>query len=147
MKDLFASLAAAFLATVVLSLLMMIKAGMGLMPQLDVIRMLAQQMNAGPVAGWMAHVMIGVVGYGMAWALVFRRLPFGSYPLRGVLLGVAGWLLMMIAVMPMAGAGLFGLSLTPMAPVATLVLHVIFGLALGLSFCLLQSVGHREATA
>ena len=38
---------------------------------------------------------------------------------------------MMIALMPMAGAGLFGLGLGMTTPVATLVLHVVFGLVLG----------------
>jgi hypothetical protein len=33
--------------------------------------------------------------------------------------------------MPMAGAGTFGLGLGIMTPVATLVLHVVFGLVLG----------------
>jgi hypothetical protein len=33
--------------------------------------------------------------------------------------------------MPMAGAGLFGVGLGMMTPVATLVLHVVFGLVLG----------------
>ena len=147
MKDLFASLAAALIATVVLSVLMMAKTAMGLMPELNVIAMLAGQMNAGPAAGWTAHVLIGVVGYGLAWALLFRRLPFGGHAMRGVVLGVVGWLVMMIAVMPMAGAGLFGLSIGAMAPVATLVLHAVFGLALGLSFGLLRSAGLREAQA
>ena len=146
MKDLFASLAAALVATVVLSVLMMAKTAMGLMPELNVIAMLAGQMNAGPAAGWTVHVLIGVVGYGLAWALLFRRLPVGGHAVRGVVLGVVGWLVM-IAVMPMAGAGLFGLSIGAMAPVATLVLHAVFGLALGLSFGLLRSAGLREAQA
>jgi hypothetical protein len=44
---------------------------------------------------------------------------------------VAAWLGMMIIVMPMAGAGLFGMNLGIMAPVMTLVLHVVFGAVLG----------------
>ena len=38
---------------------------------------------------------------------------------------------MMIIMMPMAGAGLFGMSLGIMAPLMTLMLHLIFGLVLG----------------
>jgi hypothetical protein len=147
MKSTVASFVAAAVATFVLSILMVAKAQMGLMPELDVIRMLAGQMNAGPATGWVMHLLIGVVGYGLAHALVFRRLPFGSHVMRGVLLGLAGWVVMMIAVMPMAGAGLLGLNLGPEAPVATLMLHVIFGLALGVSYCFLQSRGGEAATA
>jgi len=37
-------------------------------------------------------------------------------------------------VMPMAGAGLFGMAMGIMAPMMTLVLHVIFGAVLGAVF-------------
>lgn len=134
MKAVIPSLAAALAATIVLSILMMVKSQMGVMPELNIIRMLAEQMSAGPAMGWAAHFVIGVIGYGLAFALVFRRLPFGNLAVRGVLLGIAGWLVMMVIIMPMMGADLFALSLGLMAPVATLVLHAIFGLVLGLVF-------------
>ncbi|MEX0627252.1 MAG: hypothetical protein WD230_01325 [Cucumibacter sp.] len=38
---------------------------------------------------------------------------------------------MMILPLPMAGAGFFGLNLGIGAPIATLVLHIIFGIVLG----------------
>ena len=41
--------------------------------------------------------------------------------------------MMMMGPMPMAGAGLFGLQLGMMAPVATLMLHIMWGVVLGLS--------------
>ena len=48
-----------------------------------------------------------------------------------MIFGVGAWLMMMIAVMPMAGAGLFGMNFGMVAPVMTLVLHIIFGAVLG----------------
>jgi hypothetical protein len=39
--------------------------------------------------------------------------------------------MMMLVVMPMAGAGSFGLGLGIMAPLVTLALHIVFGLVLG----------------
>lgn len=47
---------------------------------------------------------------------------------------------MMIIVMPMAGAGLFGLNIGIMAPVATLILHLIFGAVLGYTYAKLLRV-------
>lgn len=47
--------------------------------------------------------------------------------LKGMNFGVGAWLTMMIAVVPMAGAGFFGISFGVM----TLVPHIIFGLVLG----------------
>ena len=129
-------LIAALAATLVLSLLMIIKGMMGMMPDMNVIAMLAKQMGGGPAMGWAAHFMIGVIGYGLAYALVFSNLKIGGHILRGLTLGIAGWLVMMVVVMPMMGAGLFGLKMPSamMVPVATLILHAIFGIVLGAVF-------------
>lgn len=55
----------------------------------------------------------------------------GAFWLRGMLFSIAPWLVMMIVMMPMAGAGFFGLNLGMAGPVMTLVLHLIFGAVLG----------------
>ena len=127
---------AAAAATSVLSALMVMKQMMGLMPQLDLPKMIAGMMGAPdtPMIAWAVHVMIGIVGYGLAIALLDSRLPGKSSLLHGVLLGLAGWLVMMIMLMPMAGAGLFGMALGMMAPMMTLVLHLIFGAVLGWTY-------------
>jgi len=122
---------AGFVATLVLSALMMLKAKMGLMPDLNVIKMLAHMMDAAPVTGWVAHFVIGAVGWGIGFALLFHWLPGGAPWLKGVIFAIGAWVLMMVAIMPMAGAGLFGLGMGIMAPIMTLVLHIIFGAVLG----------------
>jgi hypothetical protein len=65
-------------------------------------------------------------------------IPGSGAVLKGVLFGIAAWLGMMIMVMPMAGAGLFGMAFGIMAPMMTLVLHIIFGAVLGAVY-LMQS--------
>lgn len=119
-----------FIATVVLSVLMLMKTMMGLMPQLDVIAMLSGMLGRGPAIGWLVHFFIGTVLYGSAIALLASRAT-RSATMSGVLLGVIGWLIMMILLMPMAGQGLFGMNLGLMAPIMTLILHLIFGAVLG----------------
>ncbi|MEO8848412.1 MAG: hypothetical protein ABI440_07270 [Casimicrobiaceae bacterium] len=42
-----------------------------------------------------------------------------------IVFAIGAWLGMMIVVMPMAGAGLFGMKLGPMAPIMTLIVHII----------------------
>ncbi len=119
-------------ATVVLSALMVIKSLMGLMPELNTVSMLTNMMGASsPVMGWVAHVVIGAVIWGGLFAWLNASIPGGRQWLKGVIFGVCAWFVMMIAVMPMAGAGLFGMALGMMAPVMTLVLHIIFGAVLG----------------
>jgi hypothetical protein len=78
--------------------------------------------------------MIGIIGWGVGFAAVFRILPGGSSVTKGVGFAVAAWLMMMLIVMPMAGAGLFGLDMGMMAPAMTLMLHAIFGVVLGFVF-------------
>ena len=133
MNKLLKGILAGLVATIVLSVLMLVKAKMGLMPDVDIISMLAGAMGGSAVMGWVAHFMIGALVYGLIYAFIFSTLPFGGHVSRGTLLGIAGWLMMMVVVMPMMGAGLFGLSMPSgmLVPVATLMLHIIFGAVLG----------------
>jgi hypothetical protein len=120
-------------ATVVLSALMVMKAMIGLMPQLDLPKMIVGLMGQpdNPMLGWIGHFMIGIVGYGIAIALFGAKEPGQSNVARGMFIAIGGWLVMMVVMMPMAGAGLFGMNMGIMAPVMTLVLHLIFGAVLG----------------
>ena len=51
----------------------------------------------------------------------------------------SAWLMMMVGPMPMAGAGLFGMHFGLMAPMMTLVLHIIFGAVMGFAFARLPA--------
>ena len=128
-----AGLLSGFIATLALSSVMIIKASMGLMPELNAIKMLAGMMHAPLIMGWVAHFMIGTVIWGLLFAFLVNKLP-GSILVRALMFSVGAWLMMMIGPMPMAGAGLFGLNIGIMAPVATLMLHLIWGLFLGLVY-------------
>lgn len=132
-------LVAGFVATVVLSLLMTAKHAMGLMPALDPVAMLAGMVARmtgtapNPLVGWVMHFFIGTVMWGVAYTMLEPRLP-GSAALRGMLFVLGPWFLMMIVVMPMAGAGVFGLGLGTLTPIATLALHLVFGATLGIVY-------------
>lgn len=120
-------------ATAVLSGLMLMKSAMGVMPQLDVIQMLSMMMGVSLAVAWMLHFGIGAM-WGVLYALGYRLIPGGSAVAKGLLFGAGAWLLMMVMVMPMAGAGLFGMKMGLMAPMMTLVVHLIFGAVLGLVY-------------
>ncbi len=122
-----------FTATVVLSILMVMKAGMGIMPELNVIKMLAGMMNASLAMGWVAHFTIGTVVWGVLFGALESKLP-GGVMKSAIIFSIGAWILMMIGPLPMVGAGLFGLKMGMMAPVATLVLHLIWGAALGWTY-------------
>jgi hypothetical protein len=136
------SMIAGFGATIVLSALMMLKTTMGVMPGFDVISMLGGMSqrfmgSGGAGIGWLMHFMIGTVVWGLLFAAFYGALPGDSPVVKGVVFGVGAWVLMMVIAMPMAGAGLFGMSMGVMAPVMTLALHVVWGAVLGWVFGLL----------
>lgn len=122
---------AGFIATVVLSMLMLMKEHMGVMPQLNPIKMLSDMAQSPtPAVGWALHFLIGTVLWGVSFGWIAPRL-WGSYWWRGILFSLGPWVLMMVVLMPMAGAGLFGLALGLGAPVMTFMLHLIYGAVLG----------------
>lgn len=124
--------AAGLVATIVLSPLMIVKAMIGLMPELNVIAMLTDIAGASsPIVGWAGHFLIGTVGWGALFALINPLLPGGTHWLKGIVFGLGAWLLMMLLVMPLADAGLFGMKLGIGAPVMMVVMHIIYGAVLG----------------
>ena len=127
---------AGFVATVVLSALMLMKAMMGVMPELNPIKTIADMLGAPPAVGWVMHFMIGIVLWGTLFAWLDPTLPGESHWLKGIVFAAGAWLIMMIAMMPMAGAGFFGSHLGMTAPAMTLMLHIVFGFVLGAVYAL-----------
>lgn len=124
---------AGFVATVVLSPLLIVKKMTGMMTgELDVIAMVTQIVGGStPLVGWLAHFVIGTFAWGGLFALLDPYLPGSKHWIRGIVFGIGAWLMMMVVVMPIGGAGLFGLQLGMIAPTVTLILHAIFGAVLG----------------
>ncbi|ABZ78096.1 conserved hypothetical protein [Shewanella halifaxensis HAW-EB4] len=147
MNKYISSMIAGFVATIVLSLLMLMKQAMGLMPELNPIMMLSNMahMKMGlpesMVVGWMAHFMIGTFVWGLTFSLLFKVLPGSCAISKGVAFSVLAWFLMMILPMPMSGAGLFGVNLGMMAPVMALGMHLVWGVVLGYVYGRLVSKG------
>ena len=115
-------------------MIMVAKGMMGLMPELNVIAMLSSMMKTAPIFGWAAHFMIGALAWGLGFVAISRMLPGSTELAKGISFGVVAWVMMMVAVMPMAGAGIFGLKMGMVAPMMTLMLHVIYGAVLGLVY-------------
>lgn len=118
-------------ATAILSLMMMAKSAVGLMPALDPINMIATMMGVTTAMGWIIHFMIGAVFWGIGFALIQSYLPGGALWVRGIVFATGAWLIMMVMMMPMAGAGMFGMQMGIMAPIMTLMMHIVFGAVLG----------------
>ena len=118
-------------ATVVMTAMMMFVAPM-MGVHMDIAASLASMMNMPWAVGLTAHMMLGVIVFPLVYAFVFaNRLP-GSPAVRGVIFGVVLWLIMEAVVMPMLGAGVFGMNGPGMmGAVAALVAHLAYGAILG----------------
>lgn len=133
-------IAAGFVATVVLSALMVAKEWMGVMPDLNVIALLtglsANSLGTppSPAVGWVIHFAIGTLAWGSLFAWTHSWMPGGHDWSKGMVFASLAWLAMMIVVMPLAGMRFFGLEGGWMAPIASLVLHWIYGLVLGAAY-------------
>jgi len=127
-------LGAGLTATVGLSLVIVLKQALGVLPQLSTISVLAQMVGYQSLAvGWIVHFFVGVILWGPLYAWID---PKSSYPhwFNGIMFASVVWLGVMLIIMPIEGPGLFGLQLGLVSPTATLMLHWIYGAVLGSAF-------------
>ncbi len=126
-------------ATLVLALLLLTK---DIIPQLDTITMLdgilraflntlGEQAPPAPLGGWLWHFVIGTLWWGALYAIMEPILPGKLGWTKGMSFGFGAALFIMLMVMPLAGAGFFGMHLDAVQPLVTLVEHLIYGSVLG----------------
>lgn len=129
---------AGLVATTVLSLIILLKQLFGVMPQLDLMAVLAHALgyrSAG--VGWLANYVVGVFLWGPVFAWADAKMFF-AHPLNGLVFASVVWLGVMLIIMPLAGEGLFGLNLGLVVPTLTLFLHWFYGIALGATYARLM---------
>ena len=138
-KVILAGMVAGLAATLVLSLLMLTEAWI---PQLDTVIMLDGVARAVfsdlqvpvPLAGWLWHFVIGTLWWGPLFALMLPILPGRRAWQKGMAFGFGASLLILLMVLPVAGAGYFGMDLSALQPIVTVVLHLVYGAVLGALF-------------
>lgn len=121
-------------ATVAMSLIMLLGLATGLSPMPKPIpAAIVGKVTGGglPRPALMAIAIVLHLGYGGFWGGVLARLRRPVTLWHGVGLGVFLWLIMQVVVLPFLGWGFFGAAQTPRIAVATLVLHLVYGLTLG----------------
>lgn len=121
------AIVAGIAGTAAMTALMLMAPMMG-MPPMNIGQMLGSMLGGSIALGWVAHFMIGTVLALIYGALFAQRLP-GPTAVRGILFGLAPWLLAQVAVMPMMGAGFFSGSLLVAA--GSLMGHLVYGAVVG----------------
>lgn len=137
MSDVVKGMVAGGVATAVLSLVMALIGSTGFEPQLELPRMLLAALDAPPsqyALGWILHIVVGSVVLGGLFAHIEPRLRADTHTKGGVLYGVLTWLVVMLVVMPAAGAGSFGFQLSVLAPLVMLGLQLLYGGVLGWTY-------------
>lgn len=134
--------------TLAITFLMYVGGPMMGLPRMDIAAMLGSMLG-GWGMGMTMHFLNGTVIFPVIYAFVlFAHLP-GSPALKGILWGVILWVLAQIVVMPMMGAGVFGLRMGGMmSAFGSLMGHIVYGALLGWIAGPAHAEGHeRTATA
>ncbi|WP_290652493.1 DUF6789 family protein [Aquisalimonas sp.] len=146
MADFGRGIMAGLVATLVISLIMIMRQAAGIMPWFDPIEVMsltAQNLLGMPhsvAGGWVLHIGIGSLIWGVLFSGLADMLPGKSYTRRGLLFGLLAWILVMMTVFPMAGSGFFAMGFGVIAPIATLISHLIFGAVLGATYGWLRTL-------
>ena len=127
---------AGFVATVVLSALIMLFNAAGVLKQLDIVEHI-DKLEIDPARrglGRSFHRRRSAVG--IRFSLLSTPPSDEDRPRwqKGLMFGVIAWFLMMIIFMPVIGAGLFGWRLGIVEPIGMLGLHLVYGLVIGRDF-------------
>jgi hypothetical protein len=128
---------AGLIATLVLSVLMLLNGSLDLVPTINVIQLLMSLGTLSAPSAWMDHFIVGVVVWGLLFAVYDSATTRPALWLKGIIFGMFAWLIMMVAFMPLAGAGFIGAKIGIMAVVGLLILHLIYGVVLGTTYGLL----------
>jgi hypothetical protein len=86
---------------------------------------------SGWALGMITHMINGSLLFPLLYVLIADRLPVGPPVGKGFAFGGCLWLASQFIVMPMMGAGVFSIHLGPMASVASLLGHLLYGALLG----------------
>ena len=113
---------AGFVATFVLSVL------------LDPIELFAPSLlPPSPPVGWILHFFVGTVVWGIGFSVLHDYLHGPAWQ-RGLMFALGAWIVVITGAALLILTHVIAMELTPVMIVATLVAHVLYGVALGLVY-------------
>jgi len=113
---------------------MVLNSATELMPQIHIIRWLTALGTLSVPSAWMDHFIVGVIIWGLLFAIYDGATSSPAPWLKGIIFGVFTWLMMMVTFMPLAGAGFFGAKVDISTHIGLLVLNLVFGAVLGVTY-------------
>ncbi|HKA43607.1 MAG TPA: DUF6789 family protein [Burkholderiales bacterium] len=129
-------LISAIFATLAAGSMMLMNNALHRVPELHLARTLAAVLGYPDrlMVGWIAFLVLGILVFGVLFAVLAPKLPVRSYLVKGLIFGVMSWLLMMVVIMPLAGAGFFGVTRGHILALAALVLNLVYWIVLSLIY-------------
>jgi hypothetical protein len=88
---------------------------------------------ASPPVGWVLHFFVGTVVWGIGFAVLHDYLHGPAWQ-RGLMFALGAWIAVISGAAVLILAGVLAMELTPVMIVATLIVHVLYGVALGLVY-------------
>ena len=119
--------------TIVMTLMMYFVAPMMMGGPMDIAAMLGDMMGMSDTVGMIVHFVLGAVAFPAVFAFVlWDKLP-GDPWMKGLVFGLALYVVAQVVVMPIAGAGMLSANHPDqmMALLGSLIGHAIYGLILG----------------
>lgn len=145
MADLGRGVLAGLVATLVISLLMVLRISAGIMTEYDPIEIMNLTAHGlvgtvdSRLVGWPLHFLVGTVIWGVLFVLIEPRLPVNGTIAKGLVFGAAVWLIIMVTIFPAAGSGFFAVGFGAAVPIMTLFAHLLYGAVLGGVYSWLKS--------
>ena len=138
MGDVSKGVEAGFIATLVISVLMLVQGAAGVAPSFNLIQLITAATNMPDYTSisWFVHFAVGVGLWGVGFAAFSPHLP-GPHWMRGLIFGAFAWFVMMVIFLPAAGMPVFAKGLGTTIPIVSLALHLVYGFVIGESYHLL----------
>ena len=123
-------------ATFIVGAMLLMNNAIHRLPRLGIGRSLASilGLHDNVFAGWLVFIVLGIFVFSALFLWCAPRIPVKVYAVKGLLFGAAIWLLMMLVFEPLAGQGLFASHMGHIAAVLTLVLNLVYGLILSVTY-------------
>jgi len=122
-------------ATVFTGSMLLMNNALHAFPGVHITRMLASLLGSDNIMVGVAGILvIGVAVFGALFPYMAPKIPVRTYFAKGLLLGAATWLGMMLVFMPLGGEGLFGMNGSSIVAPVTLVLSLVYWTVLVLSY-------------
>ena len=133
-------LMAGLVAALVYGLVQLVNTALGWVPQFNPPEVAARLLNsdANPVLGWLLHFAVYGLVLGLLFGVVGPKLSRIGYAMRGILFALITWAVVSFVILPVGGAGLFGLRFGYDAVPLILIVHLLYGATLGGTFAKLM---------